>query len=99
MELIYTLQTFGIPALPIPVDELGRMAKVQHIARMNAQRRLEEQASSSVMGGSTETETMQRRSSPGLRRHHTLRNNDVLMGRGCKTRNHVGNVRFRFLVE
>jgi hypothetical protein len=104
-ECMYNLQTFGIPAATIPVDEQGSVLAGGY--RQFLQKRfLQEQqwkagATAAVMSNGTTT--------GGGHHHHILdtlsqrisvpSRSDVLLGRGKGYFSHVGNVRYRSLIE
>ena len=108
-ELVYTLQTFGIPDFAIPRDDTGEISVDPHVQRMLTHRMQEQQlalrpallASASTTSSSANdegivpvvTESSLDNAQPpnGPRRLHSLRNSDVWLGRGFRTRNHVGN--------
>ena len=76
------LQTFGIPAETIPINEKGKVSSTGHL-RLLGYRRLLEQHSGKC---STSMVFVPNRS-------------DVLLGRGKGYFNHVGNVRYRNLID
>jgi hypothetical protein len=90
-ELKYTLQTFGIPSFAIPLTDEGEVLLESERDRWAKQRRKEEERRSYiVVDRPTEPSTTVRVGTPG--------NSDVLLGRGRLFQNHVGNIRFRYLV-
>eukprot|EP00934_Nitzschia_sp_Nitz4_P003297 Nitzschia sp. Nitz4//scaffold9_size221794//178359//180046//NITZ4_001374-RA/size221794-snap-gene-0.191-mRNA-1//-1//CDS//3329561085//3287//frame0 len=136
-QLKETLQSFGIPASFLPVDNSGQVLKDYSTLKLTGQRKEErirgQRGSSHAFGGASTTNNTQRRevdgealvvsrcnpADPSLLAmdgdldedqstansiHGGVRipvpgNNDVLLGRGRLTREHLGNIRFRLLIE
>jgi hypothetical protein len=94
-ECMYKLQTFGIPADTIPVDENGNFNGDHHRRSLEKRRKQER-----------EWQEKKKESSSNSSAFVTDKNKvavparfDVLLGRGRGYFNHVGNVRYRALID
>jgi hypothetical protein len=100
MEVQYKLMTFGIPHRRFPVSVLGDVNVARHKAFVR--QRIQLESNSSRMHdcslGSTSSEWQRSRTN-----HHVLAvvpsNLDVCLGRGIRTSEHDGNVRYRCFIE
>mmetsp|Transcript_12151 Transcript_12151/g.19181 ORF Transcript_12151/g.19181 Transcript_12151/m.19181 type:complete len:606 (-) Transcript_12151:24-1841(-) len=93
-DCMYKLQTFGIPADTIPVDETGKYSGLNHKNFLENRRSQErEWAKNKATGASSAAADAQRSQTTAPS------SSDVLLGRGSGYFNHVGNVRYRAMIE
>jgi hypothetical protein len=91
-DCMYKLQTFGIPADTIPVDETGNFSGENHKHSLENRRAQErEWVKKDASGSEISTFKSAQITAPS--------SCDVLLGRGSGYFNHVGNVRYRAMVE
>ena len=89
-ELLASLQTFGIPADTIPINEKGNVCVNYHRRFLENRRTQERQR--------TNDDTEDSNSSRSIRM--TIpKNCDILLGRGKGYFNHVGNIKYRNIIE
>ncbi len=97
-ECLLSLRSFGIPTCDFPLDEEGNITTEFHKSKMEMRRKLERirqqelsMDPSSLGPPTVAAKTQLRVVTPG--------NYDVLLGRGKASYQHIGNVKFRRLVE
>jgi hypothetical protein len=90
-ELKYTLQTFGIPAATLPIENDGELLMDFHRDSWARRRREERMRSFVVPEDGPSTKTIVRADTP--------KNSDVLLGRERVAQQHLGNFSFRYLID
>lgn len=83
-ECLFSLQTFGIPTYCLPINRDGKIRTERLVEAMEKRRKLERS---------------QQKESQKNPRIGIPRRNDVLFGRGKAYYRHIGNLRFRGMVE
>ncbi len=99
-QVIFSLQTFGIPTYGFPVTENGDILRHRCADRWNKQRTLEQMSKQNAEVDQTfqDDAVTAQRVQVQLSRVVTPGPNDVLLGRGKAYYSHVGNVRLRSIV-
>lgn len=96
-ELKYILQTFGIPGSFIPVTSEGEVTVDSETSKWKKRRQAERLAKSTNDDGVGTDKEKGNNNLAGL--IGTPGNHDVLLGRGRLSQDHIGNVRFRYLID
>jgi len=96
-EFFQSLRAFGIPTDDFPLDERGNILTEFHIMKMEKRRIMERFRQQRL---TTDQPLATRLVTPETRnRVVTPSNNDVLLGRGKASYQHIGNVRLRHWIE
>jgi hypothetical protein len=96
---VYKLQTFGIPADTIPVDENGNLNVAHHKCILEKRRDEERQRVLTEMANSNAVGVLSDKKKKPNTQISVPASCDILLGRGKGYFNHVGNVRYRSIIE
>jgi hypothetical protein len=92
---MFKLQTFGIPADTIPIDKNGKFYGDDHRSSLEKRRKLEREWQAKRSESSSNSNAFVSDST----KISVPARFDVLLGRGRGYFNHVGNIRYRVLIE